>query len=391
MIKNLIILALMTINGVFVWALYQELQTTPDLEVMSQPAAMTEATKTTLEPTPTNGAEQSIQLVSTDGDYETLADQLRLAGYDESLLRQILLATINRDHLLAAANEFKAPYWQAVDKDPQAKLTLQLEWEADRRQQLLALFGTEIASDPLFEEIFKPLNDTLSFLNSDKQIKLYELQRRDEASTQSLFSGGYTQENREDLQSQRQDLQRQIAELLGTEDAIEYQLRESRLADRIRRGLGNFDYSEQEFRQIFAIRQENEGVEFNRFANRTEYRQQREQSETRIRDYLGPDRYEDFARSQDPAYRSLQSIGERYGNSTAEINEVYSIGQDAATQIDELRNRNTLSRDERQQRASEIRAESYDEIERIAGKDTAESVRENSRRLGFGRRITPSS
>ncbi|MFT7138252.1 MAG: hypothetical protein ACI9B8_000667, partial [Sulfitobacter sp.] len=38
MIKNLIILALMTINGVFVWALYQELQTTPDLEVMSQPA-----------------------------------------------------------------------------------------------------------------------------------------------------------------------------------------------------------------------------------------------------------------------------------------------------------------------------------------------------------------
>ncbi|MFT4797030.1 MAG: hypothetical protein ACI9W1_000450 [Candidatus Azotimanducaceae bacterium] len=391
MIKNLIILALMTINGVFVWALYQELQTTPDLEVMSQPAAMTEATKTTLEPTPTNGAEQSIQLVSTDGDYETLADQLRLAGYDESLLRQILLATINRDHLLAAANEFKAPYWQAVDKDPQAKLTLQLEWEADRRQQLLALFGTEIATDPLFEEIFKPLNDTLSFLNSDKQIKLYELQRRDEASTQSLFSGGYTQENREDLQSQRQDLQRQIAELLGTEDAIEYQLRESRLADRIRRGLGNFDYSEQEFRQIFAIRQENEGVEFNRFTNRTEYRQQREQSETRIRDYLGPDRYEDFARSQDPAYRSLQSIGERYGNSTAEINEVYSIGQDAATQIDELRNRNTLSRDERQQRASEIRAESYDEIERIAGKDTAESVRENSRRLGFGRRITPSS
>jgi hypothetical protein len=290
-----------------------------------------------------------------------------------------------------SANEFKAPYWQAVDKDPQAKLTLQLEWEADRRQQLLALFGTEIASDPLFEEIFKPLNDTLSFLNSDKQIKLYELQRRDEASTQSLFSGGYTQENREDLQSQRQDLQRQIAELLGTEDAIEYQLRESRLADRIRRGLGNFDYSEQEFRQIFAIRQENEGVEFNRFTNRTEYRQQREQSETRIRDYLGPDRYEDFARSQDPAYRSLQSIGERYGNSTAEINEVYSIGQDAATQIDELRNRNTLSRDERQQRASEIRAESYDEIERIAGKDTAESVRENSRRLGFGRRITPSS
>jgi len=390
MIKNLIILALLTINGVFGWSLYQEMQTNHDLTVGPQPVAMIEFSKALPETVPAAEPDQAIQLVSTDsGDYDSLANQLRAAGYEESLLRQILLATINRDHLLAEANQFKTPYWQAVDKDPQAKLTNQLVWEADRRQQLLVLFGSEIANDPLFEEIFKPLNDTLSFLNSDRQIKLYELQRRDEANTQSLFAGGYTQESREDLQSQRQNLQRQIAELLGTEDAFEYQLRESSLADSIRRGLGDFDYSEQEFREIFAIRQEHEGVEFSRFSNRAEFRQQRQQSETRIRDYLGPDRYEDFARSQDPAYRSLQSIGERYGNSTAEINEVYTVAQDAATQIDELRDRNTLNREERQQRMGEIRAESYAEIERIAGKDTAESVRENSRRLGIGRRITP--
>jgi len=395
MIKNLIILALITISSVFGWTLY-EMQTTTGAEIARQPAAIAEMTETasetltkaTLAPIP----DQSVQLVSIgDGDYETLAAQLRVAGYEESLLRQIVLATLNRDHLLAEANEFKAPYWQAIDKDPEAKLSLQLDWEADRRQQLLALFGADIANDPMFEEIFKPLNDSLSFLSSDKQVKLYELQRRDEANTQKLFAGGFTQESREDLKSQRQNLERQIAELLGTEDAFEYQLRESRLADRIRGGLGDFDYSEQEFREIFAIRQENEGVEYSRFSSRTEYRQQREQSEARIRDYLGPTRYENFARSQDPAYRSLQSIGERYGNSTAEINEVYSVAQKAATQIDELRNRNTLNRQERQQRVNEIRSESYDEIERIAGKDTAESVSENSRRLSFGRRISPDS
>jgi hypothetical protein len=397
MIKNLIILALTTISGVFAWTLY-EMQTSTGAEIVDQPAAMATTTKTapkTQSPTPTEtastpNADQSVHLVSIgDGDYETLATQLRDAGYEESLLRQIVLATLNRDHLLAEANEFKALYWQAADKDSEAKLSLQLDWEADRRQQLLALFGTDIANDPLFEEIFKPLNDSLSFLNSDKQVKLYELQRRDEAKTQQLFADGFTQESREDLQSQRQNLQRQIAELLGTEDAFEYHLRESRLADRIRGGLSEFDYSEQEFRKIFAIRKENEGVESSRFSNRAEYREQREQSEARIRDYLGPTRYENFARSQDPAYRSLQSIGERYGNSTAEINEVYSVAQAAATQIDELRNRNTLNREDRQQRMSEIRSESYAEIERIAGKDTAESVSENSRRLGFGRRISP--
>lgn len=402
MTKNLIILALITINGVFAWALY-EMQTSTGADAARAPAAIAATTETQIEAqtptltatltatTPARLTDQKVQLALIgDGDYEALAAQLRAARYEESLLRQIVLATMNRDHLMAEANAFKAPYWQAVDKDYQAKLSLKLEWEDDRRQQLLTLFGDQITDDPMFEEIFKPLNDSLSFLNSDKQVKLYGLQRRDEANTQKLFAGGYTQENREDLQSQRQNLQRQISELLGTEDALEYQLRESRLADRIRGGLSDFDYSEQEFREIFAIRQENEGVEFSRFSSRAEYREQRELSETRIRDYLGPTRYENFARSQDPAYRSLQSIGERYGNSTAEINEVYSVAQEAATQISELRNR-SLNRQERQLRASEIRIESYNEIERIAGKDTAESVNENSRRLGFGRRITPSS
>jgi hypothetical protein len=330
-------------------------------------------------------------VLDIEGDYEGLIQRLRAEGYDETLLRQIMLATINRDHLLAKASEPNVPYWQAAKQDPEDKLNAQLRWEADRRQQLLELFGDEITNDPMFEEIFKPLNATLSFLSSDKQVRLYELQRRDEAATQSLFSGGFTQESRDDLAAQRQDLQRQITELLGTSDAFEYQLRESRLADRMRRGLDDFDYSENEFRQIFTMRLENEGVESSRFSNREEYRNQRQQSETRIRDYLGPDRYEEYARSQDPAYRSLQSIGERYGNSTAEINEIYAVARQTQERIDEIRNQNTLNRDERRERVSEIRADSYSEIERIAGKETAESVQENARRLGFGRRISPGS
>ena len=110
-----------------------------------------------------------------------------------------------------------------------------------------------------------------------------------------------------------------------------------------------------------------------------------------MRATLGPDHYEEYARSQDPAYRSLQSIGARYGNSTAEINEIYSVARQTQERIDEIRNQNTLNRDERRERVSEIRADSYSEIERIAGKETAESVQENARRLGFGRRISPGS
>ena len=399
MIKNFVILALITINGVFAWSLYRAYQTQsePGAAVASRPSISTTASpQTVTEPvTPqpestdiTTTSDHALTITPGD-DYQSLVDRLRAEGVAEDVLRQIMLATINRDHLLANAAESNPPYWKAAERNPEDKLNKQLAWEADRRQQLLSLFGSDIVDDLMFEEFFKPLNSTLAFLSSDKQIKLYELQRQDDAATQSLFSGGFTQESREDLQTQRQDLQRQIAELLGTDDAFEYQLRESRLADRMRRGLDDFDYSESEFRQIFAIRQENEGVETSRFSSREAYREQRQASEARIRDYLGPDRYEAFARSQDPAYRSLQSIGERYGNSTSEINEIYSLSRSAQEQIDEVRATESLDREERQERIRDIRNESYAQIERIAGKDTAESVKENARRMGFGRRITP--
>tara|TARA_R110002073_G_scaffold2932_10_gene18971 strand:+ start:1151 stop:2359 length:1209 start_codon:yes stop_codon:yes gene_type:complete len=400
MIKNLIILALITVNGVFGWALYQAMQSTqPPAQVantapigtIQQNQFRTDQSQANTN-TETEPASKTVIQSSgpqLDQDYHSLINELRLSGLDEALLRQIMLATINRDHLLLEANGIKEPYWKAVDKDPEEKLTHELSWEADRRQQLLSLFGAEIIDDPLFEELFKPLNDRLPFLNSDKQIQLHNLQRRDEAMSQNLFAGGYTQESRDDLRLQRQDLQRQISELLGTADTFEYQLRESRLAGRMRQGLGDFDYSEQEFREIFTIRQENEGVDFNRFSNRSEFRSQREESESRIQDYLGSSRYEAYARSQDPAYRSLQSIGERYGNSTAEINEVYTISQETNDQITNLRNSSSLSRADRQERMEEIRQESFEKIQQIAGKETAESIKENSRRLGFNRRIRP--
>lgn len=321
MIKNFIILALVTINGIFAWTLFQEIQSA-DASAPStnqSPVVRKELTETQgafAEGTVAEGAvaKEIPKILNVDADYEFLIEQLREAGYDESLLRQVMLATINRDHLLLEANATKAPYWKPANKDPEEKLTKQISWEADRRQQLLDLFGADIVDDPQFEDIFKPLHGRLAFLSSEKQIKLYELQRRDEAKSQNLFSAGFTQESREDLQVQRQNLQRQIAELLGTTETFEYQIRESRLADRMRQGLNDFDYSEQEFREIFTIRQENEGVDFSRFSNRADFRTQREESETRIQDFLGPSRYEEYARSQDPAYRSLQSIGERYGN-----------------------------------------------------------------------------
>lgn len=389
MTKNLIILALVTMNLVFAWAFMQSSSSAKQVPEPSNPFTNAQPAAQT-----TNGAASTLQtkpVASTEIDsleYSSSVEQLRQQGFSEDTIRQLMLAQINEDYLRTQIDSSATPYWLPNENDAEAKLSEALQWEADRRQQLIDLFGNDIVDDPLFTHIFKPLNSTLSFLSSDKQIRLDELQRLDEARTRALFQNGFTEESRDDLAAQRAQLQREITELLGTTDDFEYQLRESRLAERMRRGLGSFDYSEQEFRDIFSIRQEVEGNQSNGFLmDRSEFRRQREESEARIRSYLGDTRYQEFARSQDPAYRSLQSIGERYGNTTAEIDDVYTITQETEQKIDELRASNTMDREERIEKINEIRSEAYEQIEQIAGKDTAESVQENARRLGFGRRF----
>ena len=384
MTKNLIILALVTINMVFIWTFFQT--SSPETPAKAQLSA--ESKPSVVEPV-VHEVETPILKVLPSGDYLSMMDQLRAAGIEESLLKQMMLATINRDYLQLRNNEPDSPYWQPEKISAENKLSADLIWELDRRERLINLFGVEIVEDPLFVDLFKPLNKNLSFLSSDKQLALDELRRRDEARTQALFRNGFTQESRNDLIDQRSELQRQIDELLGPDDGLEYQLRESRLADRMRRGLGSFDYSETEFRDIFNIRQSNEGNEQNsRLTDRSEYRNQREQSEQAIRDYLGDTRYEEYARSQDPTYRSLQSIGERYGNTTSEINDVYEITQATLQRITEFRQGNTLTREQRVERVQEIRSEAYEQIEQIVGKDTTDSIRDNSGRLGFNRGIS---
>jgi hypothetical protein len=391
MIKNLVIVALVTTNLVFMWAFLNLPDASPTPAPSPAPTVSASAPlPTALTAQPAEDVSGNALLLSKleglSGDnYSDDIDKLRAAGVDESILRQLMLATINRDHLLVLANQPESPYWLPDQENAEDRLNNALSWEQERRDQLIGLFGADIIDDPLFVEIFKPLNDTLGFLSSDKQIQLDELRRRDDAQTQALFRGGFTQESRTDLAEQRSNTQRQITELLGVDDGFEYQLRESRLAQRMRRELGSFDYSEAEFRDIFAIRQQNEGNEqATRFLNRGEFRTQREQSEDEIRDYLGNSRYQEYARSQDPAYRSLQSIGERYGNTTAEINDVYAIAQGTQEQINDLREGNTLSREVRTERINEVRQEAIERITQIAGEETANSVRENSRRLGFG-------
>ena len=338
MIKNFIIIASVTANFSFLFYFYKNFN--DGVSTYSKPELSPASTMSTtllsednviqtpsaIVPDSKIAAADTVALpeIWESENYASLADLLRSQSYPEDLVRQIVLATISRDQLLSTQALDSTPYWLETKTDQSAS-DFMLDELANKRLMLVSIFGADIIQDPLFETLFKPLNDSLSFLDSDTQIAVDETRKRASMSALQRSRGGFITEMRDDRFREAEELEASLRAILTADEFTEYELRESRLAARMTETMATFDYSELEFRDIFTIRRNNEGSEFTKLKDRQSYRERRTASNEEIKNYLGDQRYKEFERSQDPAYRSLLTIGERYGNTTSEITEVYEI------------------------------------------------------------------
>ncbi|MDC0889337.1 hypothetical protein OAS42_01700 [bacterium] len=394
MIKNFIIIASVTANFSFLFYFYKNFN--DGVSTYSKPELSPASTMSTtllsednLIQTPSAIAPDSkiasagtvaLPEVWESENYADLADLLRSQSYPEDLVRQIVLATISRDQLLSTQARDPAPYWLETKTDQSAS-DLMLDELANKRLMLVSIFGADIIQDPLFETLFKPLNDSLSFLDSDKQVAVDETRKRASMSALQRSRGGFITEMRDDRFREAEELEASLRAILTADEFTEYELRESRLAARMTETMATFDYSELEFRDIFTIRRNNEGSEFTKLKDRQSYRERRTASNEEIKNYLGDQRYKEFERSQDPAYRSLLTIGERYGNTTSEITEVYEISRATETEVSEIRSDKSLTRNQRSEMIEETRSLAMEEITKIAGEQSAKSIESNANRV----------
>ncbi|MDA7771272.1 hypothetical protein N9I26_04720 [Pseudomonadales bacterium] len=391
MIKNFIIIASVTANFSFLVYFYKNFN--DDVSTSSKPELSPASTMSTTLLSENNVIQAPSAIVpdskiaSADTvalpeiweseNYARLADLLRSQSYPEDLVRQIVLATISRDQLLSTQERDSSPYWLETKTDQSASDFI-LDELANKRLMLVSIFGADIVQDPLFETLFKPLNDSLSFLDSDTQIAVDETRKRASMSALQRSRGGFITEMRDDRFREAEELEASLRAILTADEFTEYELRESRLAARMTETMATFDYSELEFRDIFTIRRNNEGSEFTKLKDRQSYRERRTASNEEIKNYLGDQRYQEFERSQDPAYRSLLTIGERYGNTTSEITEVYEISRATETEVSEIRSDKSLTRNQRREMIVETRSRAMEEITKIAGEQSAKSIESNA-------------
>ena len=394
MIKNFIIIASVTANFSFLFYFYKNFNngvSTHSIPELSPASTMSGAllseeneiqTPSAIVPDSKIASAGTVALpeVWESENYADLADLLRSQSYPEDLVRQIVLATISRDQLLSTQELDSTPYWLETKTDQSAS-DFMLDELANQRLMLVSIFGADIIQDPLFETLFKPLNESLSFLDSDTQIAVDETRKRASMSALQRSRGGFITEMRDDRFREAEELEASLRAILTADEFTEYELRESRLAARMTETMATFDYSELEFRDIFTIRRNNEGSEFTKLKDRQSYRERRTASNEEIKNYLGDQRYKEFERSQDPAYRSLLAIGDRYGNTTSEITEVYEISRAAETEVSEIRSDKSLTRNQRSEMIVETRGRAMEEITKIAGEQSAKSIESNANRF----------
>ena len=275
-----------------------------------------------------NELDRPLDLHSADG-LKRLETLLECRGLARSDVEHIVLAAARqRTATFFDGASADAPYWQARSSENEvAKTAQRLARLREVRDSLRAVFGDTVAESPRFEDLFKPLNESLPFLSSSKQIDLMEI--REEAQTRKAeLMQDYIVEREQLVAGIDEERETAIELLLGPEDYREYLLRESTLAKALVRSMRGLDHSEQEFRDIFQIHHAVKPAKTGRDGYRVLYTPaERQAIESRVREYLGASQYESYSRYSDHLFRKLETIAEHYGRSTEEVDAVYSTIQ----------------------------------------------------------------
>ncbi len=302
------------------------------------------------------GNTQRLAELKGQKDYAHIALLLNELAIPEDMIQIYIYAQIEHDISIEKLNQ-NGRFWKPVVVDPYQLAQNSIEKNNYKREQLRIIFGDEVENNIKFKKLFKPYNDRLGFLSSSQQISLQnlKLERMSDIKTGNISGLNQTSE----LDS--------IKELLGEEDFIEYQLRESYTAKYLMQELDYFNYSEHEYRNLFSIRQQSETE--GRFRNENALTE-----DEKIRDYLGEERYQEYQRAKRPAYKKIRKIAKNNNISESNTLSAYQILSESLINITKLRQNTSLSVDERASQIELLISEAKNNVTEQVGTSIADTM-----------------
>lgn len=314
-------------------------------------------------------------------DYRQYIANLRTIGCPEETIRDIVTADVNK--LFASRWEKIRPSkdfqfwrcgedWFRVLSPDEKNLQAMHDLADEKRSVLKTLLGVE----PEETSWTQPAQDTLAalttFLPAEKRAALAQLDQRYASKYQQLRreTDGHDWEQ---VRTLERDKQAELSRLLTPQELEDYQLRFSQTAIGMRNELGPFQPTEQEFRQIFQLRKEQDAVldSIDPGSTRPEDMAKRRQAEDELRDglfkTLGAQRNWEYTLSTDPVYRSVLPIVEEAGLDRSLAESICRMKDDSLQQVSAAMNNPSLSDVQRQALANQVRKQTADAIQAKLG------------------------
>lgn len=320
---------------------------------------------------------------------------LLAAGWKEEDAKVFSLGFVMRNHMelmLRGGGNQHVEYWEPWRG-------AQVDWENQREVVEMQVRMWEAMEGIFGPEASKWFGIPVSPIPPEKTRAAYVIQQ-DYQMMQSKIqqdAGGIllSEDNRAQVMLE-EERRRDLAATLSPEELFEFELRTSSTSMGLRYRLSGMSPTEEEFRQMFRLQYEvntasvadlpDEG--FEEEAQRR-YAEAQEKMERDLQEILGPDRFQQYQRSQDPGYAQLINVTKRLDLPRERVDRVYDIKDVAEHQLWELRQRADLSEEERQAAIATHVQKAREDLAELLGESGLELYQQHGGQLGSPVTIIP--
>jgi hypothetical protein len=319
-------------------------------------------------------------------DYKKYIANLRAIGCPEETIRDIIVADVNklfeaRKKELSGSSTNKFQYWKTgnffADMFNEEKLQKNRQLAKEKQALLKELLGVEVAEKPDMMGGMNPFETMLDFLPAEKQTALMNLEQDFAAKTMKRMKD--LQRNPAAMKEIQAEKDAELAKIMSPQEKEEYDLRMSQTAMVMRMSMGDFQPSEEEFRDIFKARKkfDDEFSMMGGAANKPEERERRELAQKEldndIKSILGEDRFREYKYDRDFSQSSLNDIAKEHNVPKEQAYKVFDIKAAAQEQATAIRKDKNLTPEQRQAALNAIQQETRNAVNGALGQTAGEA------------------
>jgi hypothetical protein len=319
-------------------------------------------------------------------DYEQYVKNLRAIGCPEETIYDIVVADVSTMFAMRARTEIPSKTWKYWDpqdavptRDEIRNQRLRRELEQEKQELIVRILGPEALKFATKYDLWggeAEADRKLAFLPESKRAGLEDIQSKfhqlEQAATDWDANGAVTEAAQQRIADLEKQERSEIAAVLTPDELLDYDLRTSPAAERLRAELNGFHPTEQEFRQLYTQRkayedQLNAAVDVRDRQVLAAREQTQEQIAQQLKTSMGAARYGEYLRSADIDYQNALHVTNYLGKPEQVAGGIYDLKLRNDAAANQAAASTALTPAQRQAAFDQLRADAETQLKALLG------------------------